>query len=587
MTPNSYLVEGHIAALREHEIRLLDEIARALPTEGDQAESDRQRLRDIARDLRDMFFMVAVIGEFNSGKSSFVNALIGEKLLPMGITPTTEHIELIRYSESVNRVPVIRDDGVREWAHPNIGTAGVAIVDTPGTGSVFQRHEKTAKSFLHRSDLVVFIISAKQAFAESERLYLQLAKDYGKKILLVVNQVDLLSASEQNDVRRFIEEQVKETLGLEPLIFMVSARDSLNSSDGQGGGMGAVRAHLRGTYSDAPPAKQKLLAQLETAHRILNSYSELVHKRLDLVNHDVTKLGDLETELEKQSFGLAAQMAEARAEITESLEGIRQRGMSFIDANLSLRQLGRGTNREQLQNQFQEIVIGRAWRDVEESTERYINAVVDQSRNYWRNVIERLNQLRDLLNQEVSSPDSAVYAQQRESLQDAIRIAEAELKRYSTGSVVGEMEGVFQSNVVNFQRTAIAALGGLVLVAAAIAAPGGIVSAAAPLAAPAFVVGAAIAAVFGLPAINYLRRVVRDTKADFNAKVDTLVKNYNSALEDLTTRERARLVQYGKQILSPVFGRLEALRKKYQEQDEQLTGLHKGIKDLQEKIQKA
>ena len=54
---------------------------------------DRRRLRDVAKDLGEMFFLVAVIGEFNAGKSTFINALIGDRLLPMGITPTTEAID--------------------------------------------------------------------------------------------------------------------------------------------------------------------------------------------------------------------------------------------------------------------------------------------------------------------------------------------------------------------------------------------------------------------------------------------------------------------------------------------------------------
>ncbi|MCA9913031.1 MAG: dynamin family protein, partial [Anaerolineae bacterium] len=182
--------EGPMAAYREQAITLVNDIATALADMGDEASADRKRLRDVAQDLTEMFFMVAVIGEFNAGKSTFVNAMLGDRLLPTGITPTTEYIELIRYNEQPQRVPVVREDGLREWAHPNTGAEGVAIVDTPGTGSVFARHEKIAKDFLHRSDLVIFVISAKRAFAETERMYLELAKNYGKKIILVVNQVD-------------------------------------------------------------------------------------------------------------------------------------------------------------------------------------------------------------------------------------------------------------------------------------------------------------------------------------------------------------------------------------------------------------
>lgn len=88
-------------------------------------------------------------------------------------------------------------------------------------------------------------------------------------------------------------------------------------------------------------------------------------------------------------------MKAARAELDRVFEGMRQRGMAFIDPeNLSVRKLGRTPNVEVLQAEFQEIVIGRALRDVGDATNGYINAVVDSSRLYWRSVVERLNKSR-------------------------------------------------------------------------------------------------------------------------------------------------------------------------------------------------
>jgi len=220
-------MEGALAALRESEIRLLTEIADLIADLGDDAEGDQRRLLDVAQDLREAFYLVVIIGEFNAGKSTFINAILGDDLLPMGITPTTELIEVIRYHDSPVRKPEMKGDSVRQWAHPETGAPGVALVDTPGTGSVFQKHERIAKDFLHRSDLVVFVISAKRAFGETERLYLDLARSYGKKIIVVMNQVDLLTPTERAEVKRFVERQIDELLGIRPPVFMVSARGPL------------------------------------------------------------------------------------------------------------------------------------------------------------------------------------------------------------------------------------------------------------------------------------------------------------------------------------------------------------------------
>ncbi|MEL6307309.1 MAG: dynamin family protein [Chloroflexota bacterium] len=590
-TPSTTTLEGPIAALREKAIEIIDDVAVALTEEGEQTQPDVKRMRDMAQDLRDMFFIVSIIGEFNAGKSSFVNSLLGERLLPMGITPTTEFIELIRYNEIADRNPDIREGTLREWAHPNTGAPGVAIVDTPGTGSVFEKHETTAKDFLHRSDLVIFLISAKHAFADTERLYLDMAKNFNKKIILVVNQVDLLKPSEQQEVRRFIENQVKDTLGIEPLLFMVSAKEALEAVESgdtseDPGNIGAVKAHLRGVYAEAPVVKQKLLAQLDTAKGLVQSHYEDAKRNADLVTGDITKVKDVQDELEQQSLGLELRMKEAAGEIDMLLESIRTRGLNFIDTNLTIRKIGRGVDKTQLQSDFQEVVIGRSLRDINDAASGYINAVVDQSRLYWRGVIDRLNRVRDLMEQEASGLDSGIYAEQREGLQNAIRIAESELKSYSSGEVVAEMKQAFDANMGSFQLTALASIGGIVAVIGAVAAQGPLVGAtAAPFALPLALVGGAVAIVAGVPAVLYVRRISNDTKEKFNARIDTLIKNYNDALDDLTKKERNRLTKYGNQILTPVFSRLEVLAYRHDEKKRKLERYQRDIDDLYQRIE--
>jgi small GTP-binding protein len=571
------VLEGALVALRESEIRLLMEIAETVGEMGDGAKEDRQRLRDVAEDVRDLFFMVAIIGEFNAGKSSLINALLGEELLPTGITPTTEMIEVIRYGEVVDRRPQIRDESTRVWTHPNTGAAGVALVDTPGTGSVFKRHETTAKDFLHRSDLVIFVLSAKRALAETERMYLELANDYGKKIILVVNQIDLLQPSEQAEVRRFVERQLDELLRLRPLIFLVSSREALAAGrtvgvqTGDPGGIGALKAHLRGVFSQSPPARQKLLAQLDMGERIVRRYMETAQGDASTVANDTQKVHDVQRELEQQSGGLDAQLKAARVEIDQVFDGLRQRGMNFIDTNLSVRQLGRGVNREALQAEFREVVIGRALRDINEASGDYVNALIDNSRLYWRGVIDRLNQLRDLLEQEVSGLDAGVYTEQREALQEAIQIAETELKSYSSGEVLQNLQTTFTTNMGSLTTWGLTAVVGLIVAILALATPGPLVGAgAAALALPALVIAAPLTAVGGYLAFRAYRKVTVDTKNELRARIDTLQKTYHESLDNLTQKERSRLTNYGKQVLTPVFSRLDVLAQRYAAQQAKL-----------------
>jgi small GTP-binding protein len=567
-------LEGALAALRESEIRLLAEIATTVGEMGDAAQEDRRRLIEMSEDLRDLFFLVVIIGEFNAGKSSLINAILGEELLPVGVTPTTEMIEVIRYAEDVERRPTPRNGSTRIWSHPNTGAPGVALVDTPGTGSIFKKHEKTAKDFLHRSDLVIFVISAKRALAETERLYLELAKNYGKKIVLVVNQIDLLAEAERMEVRKFVERQLHELLELRPLIFLVSSREALNAArDGaeDGGGLGALKAHLRGLLNETPPAKQKLLAQLDTAERIVKRYLESVQSGANHVTQDTSKVREVQSELEQQSAGLEKQLLAARFDIDKVFEGLRQRGQNFIESNLSIRRLGRGVNKEALQTEFRDVVIGRALRDINDASGDYVNALIDNSRLYWRGVIDRLNRLRDLLDQELTGLDSGVYAEQREALQEAIRIAEIELKSYYSGDVLDHLRSTFETNLSTFTAWGLTALVGLLLSIIAIATPGPLVGAgAAALALPALVIGAPLAAIGSFAAYRYYRKVQADSRRELDERIAGLQKTYYEALDNLTMKERNRLVQYGNQVLTPVFSRLEVLSQRYAAQQAKL-----------------
>lgn len=585
-------MNGALNALREAQIRLVTDIADTLAEFGPVALEDRRRLIEIADDLRDMFFLVVIIGEFNAGKSSFVNALIGDELLPVGVTPTTETIEIIKYADAPRRQPVLRGTDIREWAHPQTGAPGVALVDTPGTGSVFLRHEVAAKAFLHRSDLVIFVISAKRALAQTERLYLELSQQYGKKVILVINQADLLTAQERVEVRRFVERQVEELLNIKPLLFMVSARESLQSrtTGVETGGVDAVRAHLRGLFTDESPARQKLVAQIETVDRIISRYIGQVQASASLIGSDRTRVRDVERELSVQSDGLNAQLRAVQAEVSQTLEGIRVRGLEFLSQNLSLRRIGRLPEREKLQKDFYDKVIGRSLQDMQDSTEQYVNALVDHSRLYWRGVIDRLNQLQAALESEVSGLDASAYAEQREALQEAIRTAEAELRTYSSGRVLSAMETDFRANFSGFALSAAASVAGLFATLAAFAAPGPIVgtaaAASAPLALPALIIGAPAAAVGGFFAFRYYRRMTAGARRQFNEHVDQLQHTFDETLKELTQRERTRLTQYGHQVLTPIMSRLDVLSARYAGQEQalrryqsELASLRSGIDD--------
>ena len=162
--------------LVKEERRLLGDLRLALIQFGADA-NDNQALSESILQLDELFLLV-VVGEFNAGKSAFINALLGSKLLAEGVTPTTTQINLLRYGKDSERALVKENQVVLTL--PVDWLADISIVDTPGTNAIIRSHEAITSEFIPRSDLVLFITSADRPFTESERLYLERIRDWGK-----------------------------------------------------------------------------------------------------------------------------------------------------------------------------------------------------------------------------------------------------------------------------------------------------------------------------------------------------------------------------------------------------------------------
>ena len=169
------------------ERRVLGELVAAL-ARLEVTSEDQETLQRSVRQLDELFLLV-VVGEFNAGKSAFINALLGSKVLEEGVTPTTSRIGLIRHGAAVARE--VTSAGLEVIAAPVDLLREINIVDTPGTNAVRREHEALTREFVPRSDLVLFVTSADRPFTESERAFLQSIRDWGKKIVVVLNKVDI------------------------------------------------------------------------------------------------------------------------------------------------------------------------------------------------------------------------------------------------------------------------------------------------------------------------------------------------------------------------------------------------------------
>src|SRR5512136_484660 len=172
---------------------------------------DHETLADSIRQLDELFLLV-VVGEFNSGKSAFINALLGQKLLKEGVTPTTTQINILRFGETQERH--VESENLHTLTAPLELLAELNIVDTPGTNAIIRQHETITQQFVPRSDLVLFVTSADRPFTESERAFLETIRDWGKKVVIVLNKIDLFQSEEELAlVKDFILQNARALLG--------------------------------------------------------------------------------------------------------------------------------------------------------------------------------------------------------------------------------------------------------------------------------------------------------------------------------------------------------------------------------------
>ena len=214
-------------ALREFTEQRLESILRSasLLLLSVRLERDRKKVDDLGEGIRDDFALM-VLGEFSSGKSSFINALLKENILATSILPETSAITVVRCG-SEKKAEIRYKDGRKyelgdesdaelikrdakeidrvEISYPLTRLRDFLLVDTPGLNTIFRNHEATTKEFLHRADVIIWLFDALKVGKLREKEYVEYGKEFAGKIIGVVNKVDLVDERNLKLLREFLE----------------------------------------------------------------------------------------------------------------------------------------------------------------------------------------------------------------------------------------------------------------------------------------------------------------------------------------------------------------------------------------------
>lgn len=428
------------------------------------SEEDEKTLAQSIRQLDELFLLV-VVGEFNSGKSAFINALLGEKLLQEGVTPTTTQIYLIRYGEE--RQNLVENGNLQVMTAPLEMLNDISIVDTPGTNAIIRKHEEITTQFVPRSDMVLFITSADRPFTESERAFLERIRGWEKKVVVVLNKIDLFQTEEElAQVQRFISENARSLFGVTPEVFPVSSRLAFRAKQGdsslwQTSRFETLEDYIKTTLDERGRLKLKFLNPLGVGKYLVGKYLDEINARLDLLKADFALLEDIEAQNGVYREDMERDFAYRMADVENVLFEMEQRGQDYFDETLRVGRVFDLINKERIQREFTQRVVGDAPQRIEVKINELIDWLVDSDFRQWQAVMDHLAERRRQHQERIVGVDmSSGFHHDRQRLIDEVgaetsRVVDAyDRQREAEAIAVGA-----QSAVAALAATEVSAVG--------------------------------------------------------------------------------------------------------------------------------
>jgi len=323
----------------------------------------------------DELFLLVVVGEFNSGKSAFINALAGQKLMEEGVTPTTASVTPVRYDD-------------------------INIVDTPGTNAVIREHEQITADFVPRADLVLFVTSADRPFTETERTFLEQIRGWGKKVVIVINKIDILAGEKElGEVRSYVADNARRLLGVTPEIFPVSAKAAFRAKSGEpqlwtSSGFEALEDYIRRSLDSASRTKLKLLNPLGVGSALIERYTSATRTRLNELSEDFALIEDVERQLDGYQKDMTADFEGRMAAVDNVLLEMERRGNEYFDDTMRIGRVMDLLNRSRVQEGFERQVVADAPQQIEKRVTDLIDWLVDSELRQLQRVTRHLSARR-------------------------------------------------------------------------------------------------------------------------------------------------------------------------------------------------
>jgi small GTP-binding protein len=523
---------------------------------------DQTILSRSIQQLEELFLLV-IVGEFNAGKSAFINALLGQYLLKEGVTPTTSQINLLKYGSASQRV--VQEAHLHLLIEPVEALRQINIVDTPGTNAIIQEHQAITEEFVPRSDLVLFITSADRPFTESERSFLSQIKAWGKKVVIVINKIDIFeTVEEQTQVVNFVRENATRLLDILPDIFPVSARKALRAKQGDPGQWAGsqfepLESYIHDTLDETSRLRLKFLNPLGVGDRLVNKYAEIMANRLALLSDDFETMANLERQLDLYRQDMQRDFKYRVADVENILYEMEKRGNAYFDETLRLGRIFDLMNKERIQRGFEQQVVADAPEAIEQKIGELIDWLVNAELYQWQGVMSYLDQRKRQYEDRLIGEVGGTFRYDRDRLIESVgKSARRVVETYDTTLEAEKMAQSAQEAVAGTALVEIGAVGlGAAVVAIATTVAADVTG----------IIAASVVAALGLFVIPARRQAA---KKEMSEKVASLRQQLISAVTGQFDKELSRSLQRINEAVAPYTRFVRTEQEKVQQAQDEL-----------------
>lgn len=334
-------------------------------------------------------FLLVVVGEYNAGKSTLINAFLGEETLEIGDLPTTREVHLLKHGDVRNVMQA--EEALLHHYLPSELLRDLCIVDTPGTNSMQKREQELTEHFVPRADLVLFLTTLVRPYTASEHDFLSYISEWGKKVIFVVNHADVARDEEQIErVREYVKEQARKGIEDDPRVFVISAREQLEGELGERNEWPQFEAYLREMLSSEQRVRQKLQSPLRSLQTVFHRQTEAMAERRRLIEGDRLAMEGILEQVNLYEKRMGEELGRYLGSIESILLQMEKRGHRFLDEMVRLGNVMQLRNSDIVENRFRHDVIADAGGRIEEEIHALVDWLVRENLSAWDRARETL-----------------------------------------------------------------------------------------------------------------------------------------------------------------------------------------------------